>query len=92
MTDNAAQEGVILAILERMEKFRLPRAFDIKEKVDGGGLLDDSDLEFLEHVLQDSQEVKRLADQRPDFQDLYTRAINLYSEIMDKALENEQNS
>ncbi len=90
MTDNAATEGVVLAILERMEKFRLPRAFEIKDRVDAGGLLDESDIEFLEHVMHDSQEIKKLADQRTDLQDLYTRAIDLYSEIMDKALENEK--
>lgn len=90
MSQVSSQDGVIIAIIERFEKFRLPRALDIKAKVERGDCLDDSDIAHLKQVMDDAEDIKRFVDQRPDLQPLYMRAIALYQEITQKALENEQ--
>lgn len=92
MTEISKQEGIAYTVLERFEKFRLPRALDIKERVDRGERLGDADIAFLERVMSDAEEINRLVDMRPEFTVLYGRAVSLYQEITKKALENEQKS
>ncbi|MBK1648740.1 hypothetical protein [Rhabdochromatium marinum] len=92
MHDKQSQDetGVVMAFLERFEKFRLPRTMELKERVDQGEVLETFDMDFLHRVFEDAQEVKTLVDERPDLQDLYTRAVNLYHEITERALQNEE--
>ena len=90
MTESSKEQGIAYALIERFEKFRLPRALDIKERVDRGETLSDMDIQHLEDVMRDAEEVRRLAEQLPDMQPLYVRAVSLYQEITRKALENEQ--
>jgi hypothetical protein len=90
MTDSPHQEGILVAVLDRFEKFRLPRALEIKEKVDRGEKLDAVDIQHLQNVFEDAETIKRYVDKRPDLQPLYTRGVRLYHSITAKALENEE--
>jgi len=79
--------GVAAVIIERLEKERLPRALDLKAKVEAGGRLDDMDIAFLERVFADSED---LLDRHPEYNELASRMMRLYQEITARGLENEK--
>lgn len=90
MNQEANDTGVATVIIERLEKERLPRALDLKAKVDAGGRLDDMDIAFLERVFADSEDIKPLLDRHPEYNELASRMMRLYQEITAKGLENEK--
>ena len=92
MIDRSKREdsGVAEALVERFEKWVLPYALDIKAKLDEGEKLDDHDIHFLESELKQVHQIKSLVDRMPEYQNLYMRAISLYEEIAERAVEAEQ--
>ena len=90
MTESEKEAGILEVLVERFERQRLPRALELKDKVDGGETLDEWDTAYLEELLQDAEEAKLLVDKHPEYQDLYARAVHLYKEMTDRALENEK--
>ena len=92
MMDFSDEEGVIVALIQRFEKQRLPRLEALKEKTDSGELLSDEDIEFLDRVMHDAQQSKHLIDRHPQWQAFCTRVVHLYETITEKALENQKGS
>ncbi len=90
MKDPQQDAGMLAVLIERFETQRLPRALDLKEKVDKGGRLDDFDLAFLEDVFSDSQEIQPLIERHPEHQKIAAKMMGLYREITEKALANER--
>jgi hypothetical protein len=81
-----------LALVERFTKYRLPRVNALKEKVEKGECLNEHDIAFLDQSLKDANRILPLVDRNPEWQTLAVRAINLYTEITARALENEKES
>jgi len=90
MKDPQKDAGMLAVLIERLETQRLPRALDLKEKVDKGERLDDFDIAFLEEVFSDSQEIQPLMERHPEHQEIAAKMMGLYREITEKALANEQ--
>jgi hypothetical protein len=90
MQDEIKEDGVILALIERFERQRLPRILELKQKVDRQELLDESEMEFLQGVINDAVHNKPLIDKHPEWQKFCAEVVHLYEEITEKALLNEQ--
>jgi hypothetical protein len=90
MTEIPADQGTIQVLLNRLTTLRLPRALELKARVDEGGTLDDNDIEFLERVIEDASSAQSLVARHPELHELAARLVSLYSDITSKALQNEQ--
>jgi hypothetical protein len=90
MSEPAKDAGTIQVLLKRLNTERLPRALELKKKVDGGERLADADVQFLQDVLTDARSAQSLITRHPDFHSLVGQLLALYGEITRKGLENEQ--
>lgn len=84
--------GIITVILERLETQRLPTALAIKEKVDSGECLNESEIDFFKEIFEDSQNMMPQLERHPEYQELFGRLTSLYHEIIEKATQNQQAS
>jgi hypothetical protein len=92
MSGSSEDTGVIVALMERFNEQRLPKALALKTRVEQGECLSEHDITFLDEVFRDANHAMPLVDKHPELQPLASRAISLYKEITDKALENEKQS
>lgn len=90
MTEDIDDIGTMQALLERLLHFRLPRAMDLKQRVDAGERLTDADIAFLKSALEDAQDGQKFVARNAEFHDLGIRIVQLYDDIVRKATENEK--
>ena len=90
MKKDSKDKGIIFMLLERFNKQRLPRALDLKKRVDSGELLGEFDHQFLKEVFADASKIKQLVDRNPEYREIYEKGYNLWKGIIDKDLENQK--
>jgi len=90
MEQSKMDAGAIAALMIRMKEIRLPRATRMLERVNRGEKLSDSDIQFLKRVYNDSRNSQPLVERHPEYHELISRTIGLYTEIINKGLENEK--
>lgn len=90
MSTSSTDKGVASALIHRFESQRLPRALELKARVDKGETLTDSDVSFLEDVFRDAQSIKPMVARNPEWGSLVAQATDLYHQITTQALENEK--
>jgi len=90
MDQSTEDAGTIAALMLRMRDFRLPRAKRLLELVRAGNTLSDEDIQFLKRVYDDSRSSQPLVQRHPEYQELIVKALDLYTEIITKGLENEK--
>ncbi len=90
MDQKEKDKGLIMVLLERFNKQRLPRALSLKKKVDSGELLDDYDHKYIKELQKDSSEVMLIIERNPEYKDLAANIINLYKQIIEKDTENQK--
>jgi hypothetical protein len=91
MSKSSEDSGVVTVLLQRLETQRLPRALALKDKVDRGELLNSFDLGFLEEVFAETNSIRPLLAQHPEYQELAARDAPLQGDH-GQGLENEKES
>jgi hypothetical protein len=92
MTEDAKDLGIAITVLARLTEDTLPKAFEIKERLDRGECLDHWDIDFLDDLFKRAEQVKPLVDRHPEYQEVYARAVHLYKQITEQAMLNEKKS
>lgn len=78
--------GVILVVLDRFERQRLPWLSDMQQKMDHGEPLNEFDIEYLSEALEDIRYFIPYMERNPEYKPLFARVIHYYKLITDRAL------
>jgi len=83
-------EDATLALLMERSKKMVPNLLALKAKVDEGETLGELEIIELEELAARARHMQRVYDDHPEVQELVAMAVDVYSQIVEKALHNEQ--
>ena len=81
--------GSLTVLMERFTEYRLPRAERLLEEVEAGETISDRDLKWLRRIVEEGRSTRDLVRRHPEYHEIVVRFIDLYGQIVGKALENE---
>ena len=86
------EDGVSQVLIERLSEKILPVLLKMKEKVDGGELLSEGDIEIMNRLIQRAQARKntQFIESHEQYKPLIAKIINLYEQIIEVGLLNEK--
>ncbi|HEY1141853.1 MAG TPA: hypothetical protein VGE88_16865 [Lysobacter sp.] len=90
MSQHTDDTATLQALLDRLVKYRLPRAMALKKRVDAGERMTDTDIAFMKEALEDAQDGQHFVARNPEFHALGGELVQLYEEIVEKATQNEK--
>lgn len=81
--------GIAISLMKSLTRERLPRAMEMKQRVDLGEQLEVHELDYLREVFHDFREHWGLLQRHPEYQKIFAQAVGLFHGIVIKALQNE---
>ncbi len=83
------EEGTIAVMLEQSRR-RIPNLLAIKKRLEAGGTLSGTEISHLEDIFEGAQRILGIIDDHPELHEISGKIINLYTEITELAVANEQ--
>lgn len=92
MYSSSEETALITAYVEKLQEQSIPRALAVKKRIDNGECLNEIDIMYFEEQLADASSMMTMLKHHPEYQKLITELANLYHEITEKALWNQQHN
>jgi len=82
--------GIIIVLLQRFEKQRLPLIVEMELRLENGDNLSEFDIDYLSDALHDARKILPYLDRHQEYRPLLAKVMHYYKEITDTALSNEK--
>ena len=80
----------LAVVIAKLNQEHIPRMKRMKERVDRGEKLSDSEINDLQRIYDDTMKDFRMVERNPEYLDVSIRYVELYTSLLNKALDNEK--